>query len=171
LPKSIVVRELHYQLARPGCRTREVTLVTTLLDPVRYPAIELAELYGQRWQIETNLRHLKQTLHMDVLRSKTVAGIQKELTMFALVYNLVRLVMLRAAAGCAAGADQLHRRLALAEARSPLPDLQLVPRRPGRHDPRVRKRRPKPYDLMNKPRNELREALTSQQQRLNFVPF
>ena len=97
MPNSIVVRELRYQIAQPGCRTREVTLVTTLLDPILYPAIELAELYAQRWQIETNLRHLKQTLHMDVLRTKTVAGVQKELLMFALVYNLVRLVMLRAA--------------------------------------------------------------------------
>ena len=71
-------------------RTREVTLVTTLLDAAHYPALELAKLYGQRWQIETQLRHLKQTLHMDMLRTKTVAGVQKELAMFALVYNLVR---------------------------------------------------------------------------------
>ncbi len=66
-----------------GLPDGEVTLVTTLLDPVVYPAIELAELYAQRWQIETNLRHLKQTLRMDVLRTKTVAGVQKELLMFA----------------------------------------------------------------------------------------
>ena len=56
----------------------------------------MAELYRQRWQVETNLRHLKQTLDMDVLRTKTVAGIKKDLMMFTLVYNLVRLVMLRA---------------------------------------------------------------------------
>ena len=65
-------------------------MVTTLLDAAHYPALELAKLYGQRWQIETQLRHLKQTLHMDMLRTKTVAGVQKELAMFALVYNLVR---------------------------------------------------------------------------------
>ena len=57
----------------------------------------MAALYGQRWQIETNLRHLKQTLRMDVLRCQTVEGVQKELMVYALVYNLVRLVMLEAA--------------------------------------------------------------------------
>ena len=97
LPASLVLRELRYRIEQPGCRTREVILVTTLIDAELYPASELAGLYGQRWQVETDLRHLKQTLHMDVLRTKTVAGIHKELAMFALVYNLVRLVMLAAA--------------------------------------------------------------------------
>ena len=92
LRPSIMVRELRYQVLQRGCRTKQVTLVTTLLDPQLYPAQELADLYGQRWQIETNLRHLKQTMKMDVLHSKTVAGVLKELTMFALVYNLVRTV-------------------------------------------------------------------------------
>jgi len=91
LPGSIVVRELRYQVPC-GRRTREVTLVTTLLDAARYPATELAQLYGQRWRIETNLRHLKQTMKMDVLRCETVQGVLKELTVFALVYNLVRAV-------------------------------------------------------------------------------
>ena len=92
LRPSIMVRELRYQVLQRGCRTKQVTLMTTLLDPQLYPAQELADLYGQRWQIETNLRHLKQTMKMDVLHSKTVAGVLKELTMFALVYNLVRTV-------------------------------------------------------------------------------
>jgi DDE family transposase len=92
LPASLVVRELRYQVPR-GCRTREVTLVTTLLDPELYPAKELAALYGQRWGIEINLRHLKTTMGMDVLHCQTVNGVLKELTVFALVYNLVRAVM------------------------------------------------------------------------------
>lgn len=167
LPESIVVRELRYQIVEPGCRTREVTLVTTLLDAARYAAIELAELYGRRWQIETNLRHLKQTLHMDVLRTKTVAGIHKELALFALVYNLVRLVMLRAGQRQGVPPERISfidawRWLRHAQAGQPLRDLELVPLRQGRHEPRVRKRRPKQYDLMNKPRNELRKALTRQ---------
>ena len=54
---------------------------------------DLADLYGQRWQIETNLRHLKQTMKMDILHCETVEGVLKELTVFALVYNLVRAVM------------------------------------------------------------------------------
>jgi hypothetical protein len=95
LPRSIIVRELRYQVPR-GRRTREVTLITTLLDAVQYPATELAQLYGQRWRIETNLRHLKQTMKMDVLRCETTQGVLKELTVFALVYNLVRAVMYEA---------------------------------------------------------------------------
>lgn len=165
LPRSIVVRELRYQIAAAGCRTREVTLVTTLLDANRYPAEALAQLYAQRWEVETNLRHLKQTLGMDVLRTKSVAGVHKELAMFALVYNLVRLVMLRAAERQGVPPDRISfvdalRWLRHARTGQSLRDLELVPHRPGRHEPRVRKRRPKEYDLMNKPRAALREALT-----------
>ena len=74
LPPTLVVRELRYSIVAHGCRTREITLVTTLLDAKQYPAADLAELYGKRWQVETNLRHLKQTLHIDVLRTKSVDG-------------------------------------------------------------------------------------------------
>jgi hypothetical protein len=95
LPASLVVRELRYQAPR-GCRTQAVTLVTTLLNEQLYPAKDLAELYGQRWRIEINLRHLKQTMKMDVLHCETVNGVLKELTVFALVYNLVRAVMYEA---------------------------------------------------------------------------
>jgi hypothetical protein len=97
LPASLVVRELRYQVSCRGVRTQQVTLVTTLVDPQQYQAAALAELYGQRWQIETNLRHLKQTMKMDVLHCETVQGVIKELTVFALVYNLVRSVMYAAA--------------------------------------------------------------------------
>ena len=93
LPDEIVVRELRYRIERPGFRTRQVTLVTTLLDPERYPAHELAELYRARWQVETNLKHLKQTMHLNVLRSKTVEGVRKELWVYLIVYNQVRLLM------------------------------------------------------------------------------
>ena len=167
LPPSLVVRELRYQVRQPGCRTREVTLVTTLLDPQHYPSCQLAQLYGQRWEIETNLRHLKQTLHMDVLRTKTVAGIHKELAMLALVYNLVRLVMLQAAKRQGVPPARISfidalRWLRHARPGQELWDLEVLPHRPGRHEPRVKKRRPKEYDLMNKPRGELREALARQ---------
>ncbi len=97
LPASLTLRELRYQVHQRGCRTKQVTLVTNLLDPHQYPAPALADLYGQRWQIETNLRHLKQTMKMDVLHCTTVDGVWKELTVFALVYNLVRTVMHAAA--------------------------------------------------------------------------
>lgn len=167
LPPSIVLRELRYRIEQPGCRTHEVILVTTLIDAEVYPAAELEGLYGQRWQVETDLRHLKQTLRMDVLRTKTVAGIHKELAMFALVYNLVRLVMLAAAQRQKVPVERISfidalRWLRHAKAGGKLRDLEVLPYRPGRHEPRVRKRRPKEYDLMNRPRDELRQALMSQ---------
>jgi IS4 transposase len=70
-----------------------MTLVTTRLDAQVYGVADLAELYHKRWQVETSLAHLKTTMQMDVLHGKTVAGVLKELTVFALVYNLVRMVM------------------------------------------------------------------------------
>jgi hypothetical protein len=97
IPPSLILRELRYNVLQRGCRTKQITLATTLLDSQQYPAQALADLYGQRWRIETNLRHLKQTMKMDVLHCKTVDGVLKELTVFALVYNLVRTVMHAAA--------------------------------------------------------------------------
>ena len=99
LPGSLMVRELRYEVGRPGYRTRAVTLVTTLLDAEAYPSESLAELYGIRWRVELNLRHLKQAMKMDVLKCKSVDGVLKELTVYALAYNLVRAVMLEAARG------------------------------------------------------------------------
>ena len=67
LPGRLVVRQLRYLVGRPGFRTKEVTLVTTLLDAELYPLLALAELYRQRWQAEQHLRELKTTLYMDLL--------------------------------------------------------------------------------------------------------
>lgn len=165
LPEKIVVRELRYFTKLKGGRTQIVTLVTTLLDPCEYPAEALAELYGQRWQIETNLAYLKTSMRMDVLRCKTVAGVRKELTIFAIVYNLIRLVMWKAAQQEQVRAQRVSFVDALrwlAEAcRQPTLPLRLVlnPYRPGRHEPRARKRRPKQYDLLKIPRRQLRERL------------
>jgi IS5 family transposase len=165
LPETIVVRELRYFTKLRGGRTRLVTLVTTLIDADQYPAAAVAELYGQRWQIETNLASLKTIMRMDVLRCKTVAGVRKELAIFALVYNLVRLVMCKAAKQKQVRAQRVSFVDALrwlAEAcRQPALPLRLVlnPYRPGRHQPRAKKRRPKEYDLLTVPRWQLRERL------------
>ena len=107
LPESIMVRELRYRITAPGFRTREVTLVTTLLDAAAYPADALAELYGTRWRIEENLKSLKQTMKMDVLKCMTVDGVLKELTMYALAYNLVRVTMCQAAGRQGVEADRV----------------------------------------------------------------
>jgi hypothetical protein len=164
LPQSLVVRELRYQITRPGARTREVTLVTTFLDPQKYPAEDLAELYGQRWAIETNLRHLKQTMKMDVLRCETVAGVLKELTVFCLVYNLVRSVMYAAAARQGVNVDRISFAdalgwLAHTQPGSGLRDLKVNPDRPDRVEPRAVKRRPKAYKRLTQPREVLRNRL------------
>jgi hypothetical protein len=167
LPKSLVVRELRYTIIQPGYRSRAITLVTTLLDAAQYPAVELAQLYFDRWRVEINFRHLKQTLGMDVLRTKSLAGVQKELAMFAVVYNLVRLVMLEAAKDMQVPIERISfidalRWLASAPPRCALHRLVVHPRRPGRFEPRVKKRRPKEYDLMKRPRAALKQALLRQ---------
>src|SRR5262249_23062878 len=148
----------------PGCRVQQITLVTTLLDARRYSKRALARLYATRWQVETNLRHLKQTMKMDVLRCETFVGVMKELQMFAVAYNLLRLVMVHAARRQQVKPDRISfvyalRWLRHAEPGEELRDLIVNPERPGRTQPRVRKRRAKPYKVLTKPREILRAAL------------
>jgi hypothetical protein len=167
LPETLRVRELRYRIARPGFRVRDVLLATTLLDAEVYTKDHLAEAYGLRWTIETCFAHLKTTMKMDVLRCQTVRGVTKELTMFLLVYNVVRMTMLEAARRQSVPADRISfvdalRWLANAQPGDELPELVVNPQRPGRYEPRARKRRPKEYDLLTKPRAVLRETLRQQ---------
>jgi len=70
VPASIEVREVHLLIQRPGFRPTEIILVTTLVDPKRYPKAKLAHLY-QRWQAtEVNFKHLKTTLKMEMILPK-----------------------------------------------------------------------------------------------------
>jgi Transposase DDE domain len=163
LPDSLLLRELRFNIQRPGYRTRQITLVTTLLDVARFPAEELAQLYFDRWRVEVNLRHLKQTLRLDVLKCQTEPGVRKEICMLVLVYNLVRLVMVEAARRQDVEPDRISfvdalRWLTQAKSGEDLRPLLVNPRR-HRVEPRVRKRRPKQYPLMKRPRAELRQAL------------
>jgi hypothetical protein len=167
LPATLAVRELRYRVRRLGFRVREVTLATTLTDAEAYPAAALCEAYGLRWTIETSFAHLKTTMKMDVLRCQTVAGVWKELTMFLLAYNLVRMTIMAAARRQKVPPERISfvdalRWLATARPDEALPDLVVLPRRPNRYEPRARKRRPKEYDLLNKPRAVLRQALRNQ---------
>jgi hypothetical protein len=164
VPETLVVRELRYKTPQRSRRTRRITLVTTLLDPVAYPATELAALYEQRWQVELNFRHLKTTMKMEVLHCHTVEGVLKEAYMFALAYNLVRLVMLEAARQQQVPMERISfvdalRWLSSAHPGAKLPDLVINPKRPNRCEPRVLKRRLKEYTLMTKPRSQLRKSL------------
>jgi Transposase DDE domain len=165
LPDELLVRELRYRVGKPGFRVQSVTLVTTLLDPESFPATELQELYARRWRIETNFRHLKTTMRLDVLKCKTVEGVCKELAVFALVYNMVRAVMHVAASARNVPTDRVSfvdaLRWLASGARTPLESIVINPDRPNRYEPRVRKRRSKPYPLMRKPRKTLRKELSA----------
>ena len=169
LPESLEVRELRYRVGRRGFRTRTVVLATTLLDAEEFPAEALAELYGARWGVEQDLRDLKQAMGMDVLKCKSIDGVLKELTAYAIVYNLVRAVIGEAARRQDVPVDRIGFTDALRWLREratqpdgPLPALIVVPLRPGRVEPRAVKRRPKPYPRLTKPRSEMRKDLIRQ---------
>ena len=181
LPEHLTMRVLRFAPQVPGFRSRTVMVATTLRDPVRYPRPEIAALYGDRWTVELRLRDIKTTMQMEVLRGKSADIVRKEILMHLLVYNLVRVLMWQAAtkhgrslhrlsfAGTVEHLNALApylwvyagtRRSAL------LYDLLLewiardkLPHRPGRIEPRAVKRRPKEYNLLNKPRPQLRHAL------------
>ena len=167
LPEFIVVRELYYQLTKPGFRTTTVTLVTTLLSAQDYPADALAQLYGRRWSIEINFRHLKTTMGMDVLRCETVDGVMKELCIFCIVYNLVRLVMLEAAKQHNLPIDRISfidaLRWLTQTLNHPLEfQITVNPCRPNRIEPRAIKRRQKTFSLLKIPRQQARSSLKYQ---------
>lgn len=164
LPDVLLVRELRYHVNWRGYRTRTVTLATTLLDAEAYPAAELAELYHQRWQAEVNLRHLKATLGMRVLRSQREAGVERELLAFALVYNLICMVMTALAWHLETTPERVSLIDVLRLLRYGLDRLVAAasvvnPDRPGRVQPRVVKRRPLQYSRMTRPRAVLKREL------------
>lgn len=180
LPKTLTVREVHYCIAIPGFRSKQVSLITTLLDTEAYSSLDLVKLYGWRWDVELNLKHLKSTLGMDILRSKRPEMVRKELYVYLLAYNLLRTVMWEAGttydvpplrlslqgtrhhldnfipellATSGKKRDNIYRTLMKIIVHKPVPD------RLGRSEPRVRKRRPKAYPLMQQPRSVLLKQL------------
>lgn len=157
LPETIEVREIKRTVLLASDKSQTMVVITTLLDQQQYPAEDLLELLKDRWQIEVNLRHLKTTMKMDILRSKSADGVEKELWMFLIVYNLVRLIMLEASERQRVEV----RRISFADAlywvrhgdlRGEVPRLELAPDRPGRVEPRLLKRRAKAYRLLRVPR-------------------
>lgn len=168
LPGRLRVRELRYRITRRGYRTHEVTLVTTLLDPARYPKRAVAELYGLRWTVETNLRHLKRTMKMDILRCQSADGIFRELAVFGVVYNTVRLVMIHAgeARGVPPNRISFVDVLRWLELRCPshdLPRFVVNPTRCRSPAPRCTRRRPRPIRYLNGPRTPQRKLPDDQQ--------
>ena len=180
IPQTLTLRQLQFDVSEPGKRTETITVVTTLTDPAAYPAEDIAELYGYRWNAELDIRHIKQTLNLDHVRCKTPGMVLRELWVTLLGYNLVRKVIAAAAAvhhkqprqlgftltcqsilsswmllatGSCRDAAELWR-LALARIAA-----NEVANRPGRIEPRVLKRRRHRYPLMTRPRHELRQEL------------
>jgi hypothetical protein len=180
IPEQLSVRVLRFSLHVPGFRVRSVTLVTTLLDPEKYPAEELAFLYAERWRVELWFRDIKTSMGMEVLRCKSPKMVHKELEMFFIAYNLIRCLMAQASLSHDVGMGWLSFKgtvdsvrqfaEALAQARSCKQQKRLLtklleviardrlPERSGRHEPRALKRRPKPYPLLNRPRKRFKEV-------------
>jgi hypothetical protein len=164
LPESLLVRELREVLPRKGQRTRMLTIATTLLDPALYPKEKILELYGVRWRVETHFAQLKTLLRMRKVKSKTSEGVLKELIVYALVYNLIHLVMLKAAQRQHVLPHRISfvdtvRWLLCAEPGEALPTLMIIPHRSDRHEPRVVKDREDTYTKMTRPRPQLRKEL------------
>jgi len=183
LPATLEVREVHLLVQKPGFRPQEIILVTTLVDPKRYPKARLAELYQLRWQAtEVNLKHLKTTLKMEIIHAKTPDMVQKEIWMHLLAYNLLRTLMWQSAQlaqvsplrlslqGTRQQFNQFRPNFAQATTKNrrrlymTLLEVihdQLVPLRPNRIEPRVLKRRPKPFPRMQQPRSVLKANLAA----------
>jgi putative transposase len=179
MPASLRLREVAVQVAERGFRVRSLVVVTTLLDPKQDAASELAQLYRRRWLVELDLRTVKSTLKLDVLRCKTPEMARKELRTGLLAYNLIRQTMLAAAQAAECSPRELSFTAALqtiaaawliavtAEEHALLLQQMClehlashrIGNRPNRLEPRAIKRRPKPHDLLTEPREQARAKL------------
>ena len=183
LPASLTIREARFRVEQPGFRTKAIVVVTTLLDPQQTTKEDLARLYGERWNNELDLRSIKITLQMDILRCKTPELVRKEIWTHVLAYNLIRTIMAQAATqhnisprsisfkatlqtleafqpmiACqeyrgASHREELYQHLLRAIAQHRVAD------RPDRFEPRKKKRRPKHYARLMKPRQELKREM------------
>ena len=178
LPDTLQLRLIRYRIEIPGCRSQEIILVTTLLDAQHFSAQRLAELYFRRWGVELHFRQIKILLGMDVLRCLSPAMVRKELFMHLVAYNLIRTLMQRASLiyhvplgrlSFKGTLDSLHHFADAVHAAHAKPTRQRqlfdallltiaadqVPLRPKRSEPRAKKRRPKNYQLLTKPRHSM----------------
>ena len=180
MPRFLTVGEVRFRVERAGFRTRKIIVVTTLLDPHEYPKEDLAELYRARWNQELDLRSIKTTLKMDVVRCKTPDLVRKEIWTHLLAYNLIRTVIVQAAdkhdvpprtlsfKGSMQILEAFQPLIAFIRTHSRNHRVQLiqelldaivahrVANRPNWFEPRKKKRRRMPYDLLMKPRAEIK---------------
>jgi len=181
IPETLTLREIQFDVTDGRCRGETITVVTTLTDPEKYSREDIAGLYGFRWNAELDIRAIKQTLHLDHARCQTPEMVRREVWVTLLAYDLIRQVIVTAAAVHHKQPRQLGftracqsilaswMLLATGACRDlrGLCDMMLaqiaaqeVANRPGRIEPRVLKRRRHRYPLMQRPRAELRAELT-----------
>lgn len=186
MPESIEVREVKVRVEQKGFRVESLVVVTSLLDASQYTRDDIAELYHQRWLVELDIRAIKVSVGMDVLRCKSPEMVRKEIWTCLLAYNLIRRTMLQAAA--AKGSELSPRQISFSAAMQKIAVCWMVclsmseerydeliavhlegllkhrvGHRPDRIEPRAIKRRPKPHKLLTKPRDQARAELLAGQ--------
>ena len=173
LPDEMQLRQVRIRVMQKGFRTRVIIVETTLLDDAEYTKQDLGQAFRRRWDAELHLRSLKIVLQMDHLRCKTPHRVHNEFYMHMLGYNLIRKTIAIAATYANVVPYQISFKGALQTLMNFLATLSSntdldqwcirllvaiasneVGNRPDRVEPRVKKRRPKPYPMMNKPRND-----------------
>ncbi len=183
LPDFVTVRELRVRVKQPGFRTKSVVVVTTLLDPKEFSKQDLADLYRVRWNNEVDLRSIKSTMQMEVLRCKTPELVRKEVWTHVLAYNLIRTIIAQAATKHHLEPRSISFKgtIQTLEAFQPVIEIQgqtssvarmnlyellldaiavhQVADRPDRFEPRLRKRRPKHYAYLRKPRAKIKRQM------------
>lgn len=170
-PKTMLVRVIRYTIRMPGFRSEKVLLATTLLDPEAYPAHDIAQLYGRRWQVELDIRDIKTTLGMEFINVQSPAMVRKEVHMHMLCYNLARSIMQQACVLTDLPLEEASFKGSLSIITSMADTLgtrELTPemyeqvlrgiaqarlrRRPNRSEPRAIKRRKKDYPMLTRKR-------------------
>jgi putative transposase len=180
LPETLTVREIRVVVTTPGSRAEELVIATTLIHAADYSKEAIGDLYHERWQVELDIRSIKQSLHMEYLRCKTPDMAEKEMWVHFLAYNLIRKVAAQAAStqgnhpremsftasqGAIDSAWNQLTRASIAErwwqGQHLLRTLgkEKVGDRPDRYEPRAVKRRPKEYPRLTKPRAQARAEL------------
>ena len=179
LPETMRLRVVRLRVEVRGFRVKQLWIVTTLTDPQAYPKHALAQLYRIRWQVELFFRDIKTSMGMEELRCKTPERVENEFILFAIAYNLLRLLIARAAdmvqvdPNCISFKNTVdtlrsYGKAIYANRDKPrklqriFDDLvfiiasQRVADRPDRNEPRAVKRRPKPYQRLTRPRAQMR---------------
>jgi hypothetical protein len=181
--EELWIRCVDVRVRQKGFRTRGLVVATTIADRDGVTAADLAALYRCRWQAELDLRSLKESLHMDILRGTSPEMVRKEVWAHLLVYNVIRGLMARAASAEGRRPEAVSFMAAVQATRAFLPHLRTardaaeasrlvaeliraigqhrVADRPDRVEPRATKRRPKNYPYLTVPRAQSRARLAA----------